>query len=148
LKVIWAILCQSSVTDSGTNNISLFNVVEEIQLPAQPPQSLGEAVSRNISPAVLELVVLWIRSEMEGPERGLGRVRLIQPGGAETTLGQDFEVDLNKFLRLRSRLRLAGLPTSGEGNYLFKLDGKPAGGEWTQMFEFPLRVILQAEDTG
>ena len=131
-----------------TNNISLINVVEEVQLPAQPPQSLPEAVSRNISPALLELVVLWVRSDMEGPERGFGRVRYIPPGGSATPLGQDFEVDLSTFLRLRSRLRLAGLPTTGEGNFLFKIDGRVAGGEWAQMFELPLRVVLQAEDTG
>ena len=148
MKIIWTILCQNSVTDAETNNISLFNVVEEVRLPAQPPQSLSEAVSRNISPAVLELVVLWVRSDMDSPEKGYGRVKVTQSQGVETPIGQEFEVDLTRFLRVRSRLRLAGLPISDEGHYLFKVDGKSSGQEWTEMFELPLRVVLQPGDAG
>ena len=146
MKVVWAILCERVVIDTETNNLSLINVVEEVHVPAQPPGSLPEAVSKNLVPGLLELVVLWARSDAEIPERGLGRVRIVTPAVGET-IANDFDVDLSRFLRLRSRLKLPGLPPGGEGTYLFKIGGKPAGGEWTELFELPLRMVLQAQES-
>ena len=146
MKIIWAILCQTSVIDSGTNNISLFNVIEEVTVPAQPPSSVSDVAEGSLIPSALELVILWTRSDIEVPERGFGRLQVIAPQIARN-LSVDHEVDLSTFLRLRARIHLPGLPAGGPGIYLFKIDGKPAGGEWTQMFELPLRVVLQSEDT-
>lgn len=147
MKVIWAVLCERVVIDRETNNLSLFNVVEEVQVPAQQPRSVAEALDESVIPTSYELVVLWGRSELELPEKGFGRVRILLPGDKDF-LTQEYEVDLTTFLRLRSRLRLPGLPAGGEGVYLFKVDGKSSGQEWTEMFELPLRVVLQPGDAG
>ena len=147
LKVIWAILAERVAIDKDTNNISLFNVIEEVMVPAQPPRTLPDTTEDSIIPSIMELVILWARTDFEIPERGLGRIRVVAPE-LTRSLSVDQEVDLSKFLRLRSRLRLPGLPAGGEGTYLFKIDGRPATGEWAQMFELPLRVVFQPEDTG
>lgn len=147
MNVIWAILAERVVIDKDTNNLSLFNIIEEVQVPVQEPKSLAEGLGLGTIPTAFELVVLWVRSDLGIPERGFGRVRVLFPEGTDA-LTQEYEVDLSKFLRLRTRLRLPGLPAGGEGVYLFKIDGKPAGGKWEEMFELPLRVVLQAEVTG
>ena len=147
MKVIWAVLCERVVIDRETNNLSLFNVVEEVQVPAQQPRSLTEVLDESVIPISFELVVLWVRSELQLPEKGFGRVRVLLPGDKDDLI-QEYEVDLTKFLRLRSRLRLLGLPAGGEGVYLFKVDGKSSGQEWTELFELPLPVVLQPGDSG
>jgi len=158
LKVTWAILCERSVVDGDTNNLSLFNVIEEVIVASTPPQAppAGESLSEGVSepgPRYLglaagsfELVTLWARSTQEAPERGCGRVRLIFPAG-ESHLGPEYEVDLTRYLRLRHRMRISGLPIRGEGNYRFVTDGRGDSGEWAEMFEVPLRVVIQTEGT-
>lgn len=147
MKVLWSVLCERAVVDRDTNNISLFNVIEEVALPAQPPMSLTDAIAKNVVPTAFELIVLWARSNSDVPERGLGRVSILIPD-ATPKFTQEHDIDLSQFLRLRSRLRLPGLPVGGEGTYLFKIEGKPSGGEWTEMFELPLRVMFQPQEAG
>ena len=146
MKVIWAILCERVAIDRETNNLSLFNVIEEVAVPAQPPLSLSEAIPKGVISTTFELVVLWVRSDLDVPERGLGRIRIQIPEVSEE-ITQEHEVDLSQFLRLRSRLRLPGLPAGGEGIYRFIIEGKPPGEDWNQMFELPLRVVFQAHES-
>jgi hypothetical protein len=61
---------------------------------------------------------------------------------------QEFEVDLTQYLRVRFRSNIPGLPAGGEGVYRFLLDGKAPDSEWTPMFELPLRVVFQRQDSG
>jgi hypothetical protein len=147
LKVIWAILCERAVVDRETNNISLFNVVEEVAVPAQPPVSLKElGLPHGVVPVVFRLVVLWSRSDQGVPEKGRGRVRVGMP--TETiAFGGEFDVDLMEFLRSRAMINLPGLPIGGgDGIYRFLIDGKTNSEDWTQMFELPLRVTFQHQD--
>jgi hypothetical protein len=97
-------------------------------------------------PLILELVTFWSRSRQETPERGYGRARLITPHD-EAPLGPDYEVDLTSYLRLRHRMHIAGLPIKGEGIYRFRIDGRDETGDWTPMFEVPLRVVLASAGT-
>jgi hypothetical protein len=156
LNVIWAILCERAVIDRDTNNASLFNVIEEMQIPAQPPLDLSQMnIPTGIFPAMFELMVLWVRSNLEIPERGRGRVLLIVPGATDATgpggtdaLQQGFEVDLTQFLRVRTRLRFPGLPAGDTGIYRFVVQGKAGDSEWATMFELPIRVLIQAQESG
>lgn len=145
MKVIWAILCQSAVIDRYTNNVSLFNVIEEITVTSTPPQeaSAGGRMGAAAS-IVFELVTLWVRSDLEVPERGYGRIRLATPHDQIST-GQEFEVDLTQYLRLRHRTHISTLPIGGEGIYRFVIDGRVDTQDWAEMFEVPLRVVIQAE---
>ena len=44
MKVLWALLCKNVITDQDTNNISLIEVVDELTIPAPPPQSASTTV--------------------------------------------------------------------------------------------------------
>lgn len=147
MNVIWAILCERSVTDRETNNVSLFNIIEEVQIPAPPPLDLSQTtIPLGVFLPVLELMTLWVRSDLEAPERGRGRVRIIVPG-AKVALAPEFDVDLTQFLRLRTRLRFPGLPVGDTGIYRFVVQGKAGDSEWSTMFELPLRVLIQAQES-
>ena len=49
MKVIWAVLCENSVIDRDTNNVSLLNVLEQMQLVAEPPVVTGSGQRRSRS---------------------------------------------------------------------------------------------------
>lgn len=145
MKVIWAILCQSTVIDRYTNNVSLLNVLEEITLTSAPPQEASGRKGMGAGASIVfEIVALWVRSDLEVPERGYGRIRLATPDNQIST-GQEFEVDLTQYLRLRHRTHISTLPIRGEGIYRFVIDGRTDTQDWVEMFEVPLRVVIQAE---
>lgn len=140
MKVIWAILCQGSVLDRDTNNISLFNVIEELQLVATPPvpQTAG-ASAPIVAPFSMDLVVLFTRSQEEVPEQGRGRFHTVGPSGQQS-VPQEIEVDLTKALRNRTTLKLHSFTIIGEGVYRFIIEERKALSEFVTLFELPLRV--------
>jgi len=151
LKVIWAVLCQTSVIDKETNNLSLFNVIEEITIPAEPPTGPveGQPVLQGIA-AVVDIVTLWARSNPDVPERGYGRLQFSSPSDQGVMIPRvlgEYEVDLSRYLRLRHRTRMAGFPITGQGMYRFVIDSKSEDGDWETMFEVPLRVATQLNAT-
>jgi hypothetical protein len=149
LKVIWAILCQNSAVDRDTNNLSLFNVVEELTVPARPPAgSPGQQLPAGaLQQPLFQLVVLWTRSDPDVPEQGRGRIQVLLPDGS-LAMRQEFEVVLTQYLRVRFRSNIPELPVGGEGVYRFLIDGKAADSEWSQLFELPLSVVFQRQDSG
>ncbi len=145
MDVIWAILCQHSSIDKDTNNISLFSVIEELNIVAQPPNTREEGPddSRTLPLERMELVILWKRSDEDVPEQGDGRVRIITPDGQEF-ISSAGSVDLTRYLRLRSRIGLNGIPFRGTeipfGDYHLLVQGRTGDGAWAEMFDRPLRV--------
>ena len=137
--------------DRETNNVSLFNVVEELTVPAQPPLTFAQlGLPHGVLLVAFQLVVLWVRSDLGVPERGQGRIRIETPNQTIAHT-QEIEVDLTQFLRLRAVIGLPGLPGlpagGGEGDYQFRIDGRSADSEWTEMFQLPLRVVFQPPDS-
>jgi hypothetical protein len=145
MEIIFAVLCQHSLLDRDTNSISLINVVEDVGLPAEPPEpgaaQSAEDISR-LSPSNLEMVIWWARTEERTSERGRGRVSIVLPND-QTAITQEMDVDLTSFLRVRSRVHFPGLPDGGPGTYRYQLEYRSgANGEWERKFEYPLRVTI------
>ena len=117
MKVIWAVLCETSVVDRDTNNVSLLNVLEQMQLVAEPPV-LSEAEPRPeaMVPSQIQMVILSERTDMNVPEKGRCRLRLIAPDGKESH-PSDFDVDLTKAPRHRFRMNFQGIPITIQGRY-------------------------------
>lgn len=144
MKVIWAVLCQRSLLDRDTNNISLIDVVEEIQVTAMPPQvEPGDPAYQLLATNVVEFVVLFGRSNFDTPETSRGRVSLKTPSGTSTN-AHEFEVDLSHNLKHRFRLKIPGIPIDGEGIYNFLVDCKTGTGDWDEKFVLPLEVKILA----
>ncbi len=147
MKVIWAVACQASSLDKDTNNVSLFNVIEEIAVSAEPPTEAAGTDTTAVARGDFELVVLWARSDEEASEKGTGRVRILDPDG-KALGGADSDVDLSTFLRLRSRNRFMVFPVTKLGMYDFVVEYKTADEDWTIMFNVPVRVkVTENEGT-
>lgn len=153
MKVYWALICQTSIIDRDTNNISLINVVEEVMVLANPPVPLlteGQVPEETL-PTLFEVVALWARSDMKVPESGEGRMRLVDPDNNTVLTSSPYPVDLTTFLRTRIRTRLPGLPYRGtplpEGIYRFVIEERQTD-EWVPKYEVYLRVVVQSQQSG
>ena len=141
MKVNWSIIAESMAIDRDTNNLSLFNIIEQAQIP-EPPE-LSDTSNGDTLPAVplkLVVVTLFSRSEPDQGERKEVRLVVAMPNGrvAETPLR--FDVDLESAARNRTRINVGTLPLAGQGEYLFRIEGLDEGGEWQMMSEAPLQV--------
>ena len=152
MKVLWAVLCQTSAIDRDSNNVSLFNVMEEVRLPASVPVVPMESQDQTEAavPALgrFQLVILWSRSDEGVGERSRVRLRVFAPGTEDPLTVGESEVDLSQFLRLRHRVNFPGIPMPTPepvaGTYEFIVDCKSADREWEEMARVPLRVVVDS----
>ena len=147
MKVIWALLCEKAIIDRETNNASFINVVEEITVPASPPQVPPDSEIEPILVLDLHMAILWARSNPYIPESGEARVTLIAPD--ETVrISAQLAVDLTQSQRLRGigHLMESPFPILQEGQYVFRIEAKTADLDWHEMFELPLWVKIQTND--
>ena len=147
MKVIWALLCEKAIIDRETNNASFINVVEEIIVPASPPQMTPGSEIEPIVVLDLHMAILWARSNPVVRESGEARVRLIAPDETASIFAE-LIVDLTESQRLRGigHLVESPFPVLQEGQFLFKVEAKTADLDWQEMFELPLWVKVQTDD--
>jgi hypothetical protein len=139
IKNAWSVLCTRCITDSATNNVTLAEVVEQLNIPP------GTEVVGVAAPIQMDLVTLWYRENANQPARGTGRIVVTRP---DRTASQPitFAVDLTQFLRVRAIGRLAGLELHGAGDYFFKVELRIEGQEnWTEVSRIPLHVAVVAQ---
>lgn len=120
IKHAWSVLCNKTIIDRDSNNISL-DVIERIILKdrstpnsappadAQSKKDLPENVPGIIVPISLTLVSLWYRENISEPGRGQGRLKILSPSGKEIAKAE-IDIDLIKHSRSRSLCQFDGLP--------------------------------------
>lgn len=127
-------LASSSSLDQQSNNVSLFNVVEQLNLPrgVEPP------------PGALLPVEIHAYFQLQGSElnqRFETRFVLVASSGLETST----DAYTHKSATLRYRTRTMGLPVPPiPDNYELRLDTRPLGSEhWLRdPLGWPLAVAL------
>lgn len=139
MKVIWAVLAEGSSVDRDTNNVSLFNVVEEMHVPA-PPENPNDPDVLPLVPVRLVLVTLFARSATDQGETQQARLVVGLPGGRIAETDPHMDVDLESALRHRNRFNLGAIPIAGEGEYSFQIQRLDESNNWNLMFEVPLHV--------
>lgn len=136
IQHVWSVLCSKSSIDKETNNISLFEVIEQLQGEGW----MGEPV---LVPYPLELVSLWARAEPNRPSRGEARVILHSPSGT-TKISATQQVDLSEFRRLRHRIKIPGLRVNGPGFYTFLVEVRQEEQEhWEPVARIPLEIQIK-----
>ena len=133
MEHIWTVVCEKSITDSRSNNISLINVIEQIRFAPQ------EGV-QTVPITGLEVISMWCRSDSNTPETGNSRTTLLSPSGDE--LGQDKTIiDLTKYQRIRRTWMFVGFPFTGAGRYHFVAQ-RQIDDQWETVATVPLEIIL------
>lgn len=137
IDFVWAVICSKSIIDDQTKNISLIDVVEQI--------NISRTVELPISIALpIEVVSLWSRTNLDQPARGHGRIVFITPSGNSQELGQ-MDIDLESYKRLRARIGLLGLPISELGKHVFEVHFSFEGSdETTIVARVPIEIVSEA----
>jgi hypothetical protein len=130
---IWTVICSDVVIDRDTNNVSIINVLEQLNIPEEAIQDEG-------LPIGIEIVSLWIRKNLNKPSKGFSRLSLLAPNN-EVIKSVESEIDLTKYERLRARGIFQGFPFKGDGVYKFLVEYKSHGEKWSKVASIPLKVI-------
>lgn len=148
IKHIWSVLCQKSLIDSETNNLTLVDVLEELSINVSlPPVNLSGSgtptMGRIDVPIGYEIVSLWVRDSAKTKETVNLRIELIDPNGKEVSK-QDHSVVMNEnLLRYRTRLKIVGLGITTPGNYTFLVKIKEEDKEnYRTVAELPLDIKI------
>jgi hypothetical protein len=141
IRHVWTVFCTSSAIDKDTNQVSLFDLIEQIrvQLANAPP-----AGQKAIVPAHFQVVTLWSRGDGNEAEIAPTRMRLMAPNGEELLRS---DVDLSEHQLRRVRLNLAGMPFVGDGRYHFRVELKD-GDEWQVVGDVPVRFEIEVQLPG
>ena len=125
----WSLLCSGVVVDGESNNLSMFNIIEQFRIPrkdlTEMPTLKGE--KKPAIPVSFTFVTLWrktqetksVSAEVEVEFRDPKNV-LLQKGGYVINLPSKVE-------RMRSRMIWNGLRVNLSGLYTFKILLKEKG---------------------
>jgi hypothetical protein len=148
IKHIWSVLCQRSVVDQQSNNISLIDVFEQLQVDI-PPKGISKTVSlkdMNI-PIQYELVNLWSKTKEGIEEKENIRIVLYDPNGNEIKrIDKEFIIPKDK-KRMREINKIQGITLRGSGVYNFVVSIKQQDNKtYKQAAKLPLEVKITKDN--
>lgn len=145
IKHIWSVLCRKSVIDNDSNNISLFDVFEQLGVNVEI-KDLKKVPEKVNIPIDYEIVSLWLTPKRKKTIKADVEVEVVNPDQNQVkTFRQKLEIP-PKFKRMRSRLRVKGLTIEKPGDYTFKVKIKEESKkDYKVVAELPLEVNLKKE---
>src|SRR3989344_7491217 len=127
INCVWGLVCSLSSLDQQRNNLSLFNVIDQINLPSEVYEQAkkGQPVGVQIP---IEVVMLWRRAiDTKIDDRALAfdtQVELIDPNG-KSLIKILTKVQFSSFNRInRIRLQGNGIFVTIPGDYVFEVSYK------------------------
>jgi hypothetical protein len=134
---VWSVLCERCIVDAQSNNMSLIQVTEQLNVSGDRVRGGEQAVV----PVSLELVGMWERGDYREPETGRAQLRLLDPSGTQLVGPVGISLDLTEHVRCRSRVGMSGIPITGEGRYWFVVEQqRDPSDEWAEITRVPLQV--------
>lgn len=106
------LICESISTDQETNRVSLFNVIEDLQVG--PPEDAAQ------QPPVVQFVAVscWNRESGDEDKDFQATLRIHTPGEAPKEFSMNFQMERP---RQRLSLRFHGVPKLSPGEMRFEL---------------------------
>lgn len=147
IQCLWGVLCSLSSVDQERNNISLFNVIDQLNLPVSD-KGIEE---RKVFPLPFELVTLWRRilnTNIDNSEITTDiEIKLLDPNERilqQTVAPVKFNRDSR---RSRLRIKILGLPITTIGDYVFEISVKQPGSDTLEMAKtIPFEIREQKQN--
>ena len=117
-KLEYFLVAESASIDRDSNQVSVFNILEEVSVPRSEPKVIPQLVALSS----------WIIDPDDQGKDFQAAVELAGPGGPECPYNHDFTVNFTaKGSRHRTQISLVGLPIERVGDRVFtlKLNGAP-----------------------
>jgi hypothetical protein len=130
---VWTVVCSRAVIDRDSNNVSLQNVVEQLTISREPgPVAI---------PVSLDIMTLWARADPDVPTKGRARTTFLSPSGVVNDGPFEYDIDLSKHRRYRSRGHIQPLRVEEAGRHTFRVELQKEGEtEWRQVASIPLEI--------
>lgn len=140
---VWSILCGSSSIDQQTKSLSLFNILEQLEVSISKKPKTNEAIS---IPMQYQLVSLLKKGTNDEAVKGEQRIKIVDPNDADIgNFIKEFEIS-PKHKRVRIAVSIRGFKITSPGVYLFKVGIREDGqNEFSEVAEIPLEVSIKIE---
>ena len=138
IKHNFSLICGHAVVDERTKLLSVFDIIEQINVNAEPSQTVR-------IPMRFDLVSVLIRDDINNLENGVSRISLCKPKGNSDTI-QEVDIELNDSTLFRSILSFSGIELTGPGLYKFLIELKQGDKDWEEVAEIPFTVSYNPKD--
>jgi len=138
--LVTALFCQRSLTDSDKNSVSAIEIIEGMEVNGP---SFPDIVTL---PATGEVITIWMRSDINIPEKSFCRAFLSDPKGDHERKAE-LSIDLSKSNFCRSHFRLSSIELRGEGKYEFHIEKKSNDDQWELVTKVPFLVVYKIDKT-
>jgi hypothetical protein len=134
---VWSVLCSQAIIDAESKNLSIHNVIEQLQISEAPKPG-------GVLPMRVELVTYWVRSNADQATKGLSRISYTFPSGK--VAGQiEVPIDLTEVEGARNKVVFDRLPVEENGRHYYLVELKDSDREeWKIVAKIPLRVSFSA----
>lgn len=140
IRHVWTVLCLSSAIDRDSNALSLLNILETLAYSRDDNDDEPESEQVNV-PFEFEIVSLWTRNTFSEPTEGRVQISMINPSGAPPENQFEYEVNLVDHVRLRYRVRVAGITITGPGRYEIRVNQwSDELDDWQHVTDVPLDI--------
>lgn len=136
-KLLWIIACQRAIVDRENGTITLVDVVENVNIPAPPPEI---AAKKPLVPFRFAVVTQWERSDFDKSETLEGRVRLLTPSGKR--YGESIFSLMIQQRRAQIITAAHGFRYTGPGAYSVRVELNISG-KWRKVGSTSFQVNLQ-----
>lgn len=128
----FSLLCNRTSVDENTKSLSIFDVLEQIIVYADPDETAR-------IPMHFEIISHWMRNDLDVPSNGIARVFLKDPKGI-TKKKLEFNIELTESNFFRSIIRVSGIELRGPGKYCFIIELKQPDEKWKKISTIPFVV--------
>ena len=148
IKHIWSILCKESVINQDDNLISLHGALEEINVTLAPVDKSLKLPDKINVPMNYEVVSFWLKDKNIESAKAEIEYKLIDPENKELVKTiQSIEIPVN-MSRLRSRMKIAGMPITKKGGYVLRVSIKEQDDKkFETVSELPLEIKIQVKNS-
>lgn len=148
IKHIWSVLCRRSIVDSGTNNLTISDVLEELKIDIKVQQKDVDKLKLINIPLEFEVVSLWMKDDIQQHQKAESTIEVISPDGKQMkTFNQVIDIPAG-MKRLRSKMQVMGFVVESEGEYIFQINIKEEGNKmYKTVAELPFEVHINKEIT-
>ena len=142
IKHVWSVFCSKDIINSVTNNITLVEIIERLQVQGRPST---ESDSVFLGPINGVLVTLWSLIDLSTPSKGVAKVVFYDASGKEHGAFPQ-EVDLTTYHRTRLRTVVPTIPVSGSGNHVWSILVKdPDTDDFREVARVPIEVSVELD---
>jgi len=142
IRHIWTVICLRAVIDKESNNVSLFDVLEEVRITTSESNIEEPMIP---FPVKIAWVTTWQREPIEYPGHSRGKDTILSPTG-KIVVENEYPIDLSKHKRLRTKRNVANFPVSESGMYSFRTQiWNEEKNAWEGVSDIPVDISVETK---